>query len=265
MLENYQELINAVTRHGYTWGEPLDGDSREVGRVFKKGRSWVAKRIIWEEDERSLSFCEECAKLHLAPTHFALEKNVLIMEDLGDVIAAAEVERDSAQAKAVGAFLSSLHQLKTNLPLVALSKLLIRQQESWIDNSPHVPSELKIKSRKILGELVSLPQEVVLHGDAHAWNLICKDQQVFLIDPVGAWGSPSFEVAYFAASLANPLDALAATRAGYASTLPNLSQWLWWCLIYRYAIQKTRGSVFRPETRGSAFHKLLKQAEEIRD
>jgi len=265
MLDNHDELINAVSRHGYTWVGPLDGDSRQVGRVAKDEETWVAKKVLWQEDGRSLDFIQECAKHHLAPSYTVLEGAVLLMEDLGDGIAADEIELSPTRAKAVGAFFHELHQLDLHLPLPSLGEMLWRYQEKWIDESQSLSRDLRDKSRDLLQELTSFPDESTLHGDAHAWNLMLSSDRVWLIDPAGALGSPSFEVAYFSASIANPLEVLAATREGYAAPLPYLGQWLWWCFIFRYAVQSTRGRPFRPERNGHSLHELLERAEEIGD
>jgi len=263
MLESYEELIDAVTRHGYTWICPLDGESRQVGRVVRDGKSWVAKKVNWQEDERGLAFSKECAKSHLAPICSVIEGDVLLMEDLGDAVAAYEVERSPAKAKVVGAFFRSLHRLELPLALPVLGEGLMRQQEMWINESPHLPSHLRNRSRELLGELVSFPEKSTLHGDAHAWNLMLTSDRVWLIDPAGALGSPSFEVAYFSASISNPLEVLEATQEGYGAPLPHLGQWLWWCFVYRYAVQSARGSVFRPEMNSLSFHELLARAEDL--
>ena len=263
MIENCDELIDVVTRHGYIWACPLDGESRQVGRVTKDGVAWVAKKVNWEEDGRSVAFSQECAKRHLAPSCSVLDDDVLLMEDLGDIVAADEVEHSPVKAKAVGAFFRNLHQLNLSLPLPPLEEGLRRQQEMWVDGSPSLPSHLRKKSRELLEELVSFPDNSTLHGDAHAWNLMFSADHVWLIDPAGVVGPPSFEVAYFAASIDNPLEVLASVQEGYGAPLPRLGRWLWWCLVYRYAVQAARGNVFRPEANGLNLYELLDRAEDI--
>lgn len=78
-----------------------------------------------------------------------------------------------------------------------------------------------------------------LHGDCHPRNLLSRPSGVMVIDPLGASGDPSFDLATLAVtSQHHPFAALATLRGAYPGSTETLGAWFAWLAAFRWRVER---------------------------